>query len=226
MTGAAATDPLAGSGPLVLLGGTFDPVHFGHLRAGEEVRAAVGAERLLLVPCGDPPHRPAPHTSAGHRLAMSRAAAEDEPTVAVLDWEVRAEGPSYTVRTLEWLRERLGERPILIIVGTDAFVQLHHWHQWERLLEMAHIAVVRRPGADLDGVEPPLAEAVRGRWLSDPAVFAESPAGWVRAFDVTRLDISATAIRGMVGGGGSPRFLVPRKVEEYLAAHDLYRQGS
>ncbi len=226
MTGSSPNDPLAGTGPLVLLGGTFDPIHFGHLRAGEEVRAAVGAERLVLVPCGDPPHRPDPHTSAGHRLAMTRAAVEGEDTVAVLDWEVRSEGPSYTVRTLAWLRERLGDRPILIIVGTDAFSQLHHWHQWERLLEMAHIAAVRRPGNPLEALDPPLAEALAARWVEEPAAFREAPAGRVRVFDVTRLDISATAIRSMVAAGGSPRFLVPKTVEDYLAAHELYRQGS
>jgi nicotinate-nucleotide adenylyltransferase len=207
----------------VLLGGTFDPVHFGHLRPAEEVRVALGAEHVALVPCGDPPHRAAPDTPAEHRLAMVQAAVEDRPTLAVLDWEVRSEGPSYTVRTLEWLRERLGWRPIVTIIGSDAFTQLHHWHQWERLIELTHVAAVRRPGTALSELESPLAEALAGRWSEHPADLRREPGGRVMAFDVTRLDISATAIRELVAAGQNPRFLLPRTVEDYLATHGLYR---
>ncbi|MFA9460404.1 nicotinate-nucleotide adenylyltransferase [Thiohalorhabdus methylotrophus] len=215
---------MEGTGPLLLLGGTFDPVHFGHLRPGEEVRQRVGAERVVLVPSGEPPHRTAPKTPAAHRLAMTRKAVSGHPTLGVLDWEAEASGPSYTVRTLEWLRERLGERPILIIIGSDAFTQLNHWHQWERMLELTHIAAVRRPGTSLEALDPELSGALEGRWTKDPAVLHERPAGSVMAFDVTRLDISATAIRTMVAAGESPRFLLPQQVEEYISAHGLYRQ--
>lgn len=219
-------DPFPGDGPLVLLGGTFDPIHFGHLRPAEEVRAALGAEQAVLVPCGDPPHRDAPETPAEHRLAMAEMAAQGRPTLAVLDWEVRTEGPSYTVLTLEWLRERLGRRPIVTIIGSDAFTKLHHWHQWERLIDLTHVAAVRRPGTALAELESPLAEALAGRWSDDPAELRREPAGRVMAFDVTRLDISATAIRELMAAGQSPRFLLPRTVEEYLATHGLYRDQS
>jgi len=219
-------EALAGDGPLLLFGGTFDPIHLGHLRPAEEVRQRVGAERVVLVPCGDPPHRPAPGTSGEHRLAMARAAVRGRPTVEVLDWEVRASGPSYTVRTLEWLREHLGPRPILTIIGSDAFTQLHHWYQWERMLELTHIAAVRRPGTSVEALESPLAEALAPRWTDDPATFREQPAGAVMPFDVTRLDISATAIRQCVAEGHSPRFLLPRDVEEYITEHGLYRDGT
>ncbi len=220
-----ASEPLRGEGPLPLLGGTFDPIHFGHLRPAEEVRAALGAERFLLIPCGDPPHRDSPLTSAEHRLALTRAAVEGREAAEVLDWEVRAEGPSYTVRTLEWLRERLGRRPIVTMIGSDAFTQLHHWHQWQRLLELTHIAALRRPGAPLQSLEEPLATALAGRWAQRPEDLAEEPAGRVMAFDVTRLDISATEIRQLVAAGRSPRFLLPRTAEDYIAAHELYRQA-
>ena len=229
------------------MGGTFDPVHFGHLRPAEEVRAALGAERAVLVPCGDPPHRDAPDTPAEHRLAMAETAAEGRPTLAVLDWEVRSAGPSYTVRTLEWLRERLGRRPIVTIIGSDAFTKLHHWHQWERLIDLTHVAAVRRPGIPaessqsgpgsgglpssqagtaLAGLESPLAEALEGRWCDTPAAIHAEPGGRVMAFDVTRLDIRATAIRELTAAGRSPRFLLPRSVEEYLTTHGLYRDQS
>ena len=226
MTEQSPLSALAGEGPLLLFGGTFDPIHLGHLRPAEEVRQRVGAERVMLVPCGDPPHRPPPGTSGEHRLAMAQAAVRGRATVEVLDWEVRASGPSYTVRTLEWLRERLGSRPILTIIGSDAFTQLHHWYQWERLLELTHIAAVRRPGTAVDALESPLAEALADRWTEDAATLWQQSAGAVMAFDVTRLDISATAIRASVAAGKSPRFLIPRDVEEYITAHGLYRDGT
>ena len=213
------TAPFPADGPVVLLGGTFDPVHFGHLRTAEEVRRTLGAERFLLVPSGEPPHRPTPRTPAAHRLAMAEAAVMDRPEAAVLGWEVAAEGPSYTVRMLEWLRERLGNRSVSIIVGSDAFTGLHQWHQWPRLLELAHIVTVRRPGTGWTELESPLAEAVADRWTDDPAVLARSAAGAVLALEVTRLDISATAIRA----GAGPAFLVPSNVEHYIDTHDLYR---
>jgi len=226
VTTATTDDPLAGDGPLVLMGGTFDPVHFGHLRPAEEVRVALGAERVVLVPCGDPPHRAAPDTPAEHRLAMARAAAADHATLSVLDWEVRTEGPSYTVLTLEWLRERLGRRPIVTIMGSDTFTHLHHWHQWERLIDLTHIAAVRRPGTPIGEPESPLAEALAGRWTDNPADLEQAGGGRVMAFDVTRLDISATAIRELTAAGQSPRFLLPRNVEAYLDTHELYRDQS
>lgn len=222
----SADDPLRGEGPLPLLGGTFDPVHFGHLRPAEEVREALGAERALLIPCGDPPHRVTPRTDAEHRLALTRAAVTGRPTMEVLDWEVRTEGPSYTVRTLEWIRERLGPRPIVTMIGSDAFIQLHHWHQWERLFDLTHIAALRRPGVPLESLEKPLAAALADRWVDRAEDLLREPAGRVMAFDVTRLDISATEIRGLVAAGRSPRFLLPRTAEDYIAAHELYRQES
>ncbi len=212
-------DPFPGEGPLLWLGGTFDPIHFGHLRPAEEVREALGAHRALLIPCGDPPHRVSPRASAEHRLAMVHAAVKGRPTMDVLDWEVHAEGLSYTVRTLEWLRER----PIITMIGSDAFIQLHHWHQWERLLDLTHIAVLRRGGVPLHPLEEPLAEALATRWVDRLEKLVQGPAGWVRAFDVTRLDISATQIRELIAAGQSPRFLLPRTAEDYIATHELYR---
>jgi nicotinate-nucleotide adenylyltransferase len=136
---------------------------------------------------------------------------------------VRADGPSYTVRTLEWLREHLGERPVSIIVGSDAFAALHHWHQWRRLLELAHIVTVRRPGSDWQALPSPLAEAVADRWVDDPGPLTAHSAGSVLALEVTRLDISATAIRRGAAEGRSPAYLVPSNVESYIDSHDLYR---
>lgn len=217
-------DALAGhAGPFLFLGGTFDPLHFGHLRPAEEVRQALGLDRVWLIPAGDPPHREPPGATGSERLAMVASAVADYPTLGVLDWEVSAEGPSYTVRTLGWLRERLGEVPVITIMGSDAFVQLDRWHRWGGLLERGHIAVVRRPGASLDGMSTELEAALDGRWCGNPTGLLEGPAGRVAALEVTRLDISATAVRELVAAGRSPRFLVPGAVEAHIRAGGLYQ---
>ena len=216
-------DALAGhQGPLLFLGGTFDPLHFGHLRPAEEVRQALGLDRVWLVPAGDPPHRETPGATGPERLAMVETAVAEYPTLGVLDWEVTSEGPSYTVRTLGWLRERLGREPVITIMGSDAFVGLDRWYRWEELLERGHVAVVRRPGADLAGMSPELEAALAGRWCEEPADLLTAPAGRVAVLEVTRLDVSATAIRGLVAAGRSPRFLAPESVESHIWAHGLY----
>lgn len=219
-------DPGSAEGPLLVFGGTFDPIHFGHLRAAEEVRQMLQAEQVLLVPAGDPPHRSPPRTSGAHRLAMVQSAVAAERGFTVLDWEVRSQGPSYSVKTLGWLRERFGSWSIVFIMGSDAFEQLHTWYQWQRLLELAHIAVVQRPGTPLDPLVPSLGQALRGRWAETAAELGQSPGGRVVVFEITRLDISATAIRSLVSRGHSPRFLLPQAVEDYIGEHELYQDES
>jgi nicotinate-nucleotide adenylyltransferase len=153
---------------------------------------------------------------------MAHAAAAEYPTLGVLDWEVAAEGPSYTVRTLGWLRERLGEVPVITIMGSDAFVKLDQWHRWPELLARGSIAVVRRPGTELAGMSDELQSALAGRWCQRPGELLAAPAGRVAALEVTRLDISATAVRGLVSAGRSPRFLVPGSVEAHIHGAGLY----
>ncbi len=132
--------------PFAMLGGTFDPVHYGHLRFADEVRRSLGLKELHLVPAGDPPHRSGPVASAADRLAMLRLAVAEFPGLVVDSREVDRAGKSYTVLTLEALRREDAQRPLLLLVGADAFRGLPSWHRWRELFALAHLVVVARPG--------------------------------------------------------------------------------
>lgn len=215
--------------PVGVLGGTFDPVHFGHLRLAEEARESLDLAELRLVPAGEPPHRGTPRSPAMHRLAMTELALAGNPALKADDFEVRAEGPSYSVLTLSHLRAVLGkDRPLVLILGADAFEGLPSWHRWGDLFSLAHIAVANRPGYAPHGrrcpgvLSPALAAACTGRFLDTASQLADAPAGGILPFDMTPLAISATLIRDLLGHGHSARYLLPDPVLDYIAAHHLY----
>ncbi|HEY6898693.1 MAG TPA: nicotinate-nucleotide adenylyltransferase [Rhodocyclaceae bacterium] len=212
-------------GPLGLLGGTFDPIHCGHLRLAEEAVESLDLAALRLIPAGSPPHRSQPQTAAEHRLAMVRLAAAGNPRLLVDDAEVRAAGPSYTVLTLERLRAEFGpQRPLVLLLGADAFLGLTTWHRWEELFGLAHIAVATRPSHVLETayMTPTLAAVFNARCRRDAAALAAAPAGSILPFGITPLDISATAIRAALGTGRSARYLLPDSVLDYIDHHHLY----
>lgn len=215
--------------PLGLLGGTFDPIHLGHLRLAEEAREALALGEVAFVPAGTPPHRATPGSSAAHRLAMVELAIAGNPHFRCEDSEVRAEGRSFTVLTLERLRQREGNRPIVLLLGADAFAGLPAWHRWEELFELAHIAVANRPGHAPHGrrwpgvLSPDLERACEGRLSDDPAVLRASAAGRVVPFDMTPLAISASLIRDLLNHGHSPRYLLADSVLDYIGRQHLYR---
>ncbi len=214
------------AGPLGILGGTFDPVHFGHLRLAEECRDVLALAGVIWMPAGRPPHRQVPIASAQHRLAMVRLAVSGHSGFVVDSGEVDAEAASYSVVSLERLRRRLGdERPLVLLLGSDAFAGLPTWHRWRELFDLAHIAVATRPGFDLDAAaaaDPQLAEALRRRRVYSAAVLGERPAGAVFGFAMTPLAISATVLRQSLAGGGSVRYLLPDAVLDYIRRNHLY----
>ena len=219
------------TGALGLLGGTFDPIHFGHLRLAEEAREALGLAQVALIPAGQPPHRDVPQSSAADRLAMVRLASAGNPGLVVDDGEVFASGKSYTLLTLERLRALHGpQRPLVLILGADAFNGLPAWHRWQELFGLAHIAVANRPGFAPNGrrwpgtLSPELDAACAGRIDTDPAVLHQHPAGHVVPFDMTPLAISASLIREFIHGGHSARYLLPDSVLDYIGLHHLYRR--
>ena len=225
----AASAPAA-EAPLGVLGGTFDPIHTGHLRLAEEAREALGLASVRLIPAGQPPHRGEPGSTAEDRLAMAQLAAAGNPGFRVDDGEVRARQKSYTVFTLERLRAELGpQRPLVLILGADAFAGLPSWHRWSDLFALAHIAVANRPGYAPHGrrwpatLSPELDAACAGRHTADPADLRRAPAGRVVPFDMTPLAISASLIRDLVRNGHSARYLLPESVLDYIAVHHLYR---
>lgn len=216
--------PEAGAAPLGLLGGTFDPVHYGHLRLAEEAREALGLAEVRWIPAGRPPHRAAPRVAAAHRLEMVRRAVADNPAFTVDDAEIRAAGPSYTVITLERLRAEMPARPLVLLLGADAFLGLPGWHRWRELFGLAHIGVATRPGFALSPEEWPagLAQVCAGRIDADGAGLRAAPAGRIAGFAMTPLAISASALRAQLAAGASARYLLPEPVREYIRLHRLY----
>ncbi|MBL8481248.1 MAG: nicotinate (nicotinamide) nucleotide adenylyltransferase, partial [Rhodocyclaceae bacterium] len=148
--------------PLGVFGGTFDPVHVGHLRLAEEAAETLQLERVAWIPAGRPPHRGAPATAAAHRLAMVQRAIADNPRFVLDDAEVRADAPSYSVLTLARLRAAHGpERPLVLLLGADAWAGLAGWHRWQEIFELAHIAVASRPGLAPAQLAPQLERELR-----------------------------------------------------------------
>lgn len=210
---------------LGVLGGTFDPPHYGHLRAAEVVREAFRLDVVLFVPSKSPPHKASPEvTEARHRLRMVELSVESEPFFDVSRVEVDREGPSYTIDTLAELSVRYPESSLFFIAGTDAFIEIPTWHQWRDLVSRHSFVVHRRPGFPLEE-----ARALVSRELETPAVeesAIESHLGSNRPrvflLDRDMLDVSSTGIRSSVREGKSIRFLVPDPVEAYIRENRLY----
>ncbi len=210
-----------------IYGGTFDPVHFGHLRAALEVYQGLGLREMRLLPCYQPPHRAPPMADARARLTMLRSAVGTDTRGLVVDnREMRREGVSYMVDTLASLRAELSDEPLCLVLGADAFLQLHRWHRWEEIIAQAHLVVTHRPGwtlaADAPNLDPALVRLWRDCHADDVAELAALPAGRILQFTITPLDISATCIRTMVTKGESPRFLVPDVVWNLIRLQGLY----
>ena len=215
--------PASKTSLMAWFGGTFDPVHFGHLRAAEEAALALGAE-VRLLPAHRPPHRTEPRATAEQRLELLRLALAGQQRLLLDERELRRDGPSYSVDTLAELRAEFGsERPFAWIIGQDAFAGLPGWHRWRELFELAHLVVLDRPGASgAEAWSADLRQEVMARRVSTAAELGQAPAGRVWAIAITPLAISATAIRAQIATGGSARWLCPDSVLARIAALRLY----
>ncbi|WP_166268576.1 nicotinate-nucleotide adenylyltransferase [Marinobacter caseinilyticus] len=206
----------------LIYGGTFDPVHHGHLRLAIELKERLNIEQVVLVPCHVPPHRAQPGADSHNRLALLRLAIEGEPGLTVDDRELGRDGVSYTVDTLRQLRAELGaDEPIAMVVGTDAFAAFDRWHDWQVIPELAHIIVVNRPGAELTSDGLP-AELLLARQADSPEQLHARPGGLTLTVDLPLLAISATGIREAIQAGRSPRYLLPDRVWAEIQALGLY----
>jgi len=213
--------------PIGILGGTFDPIHYGHLRLAEELGERLRLEEVRFFPSGTPPHRSAPAVSADHRLAMTRLAAAGNARLTVDDRELHRAGPGYTFDTLKELRADLGDaRPLALLLGADAFLEFATWHRWREIFGLAHVAVAHRPGFPVERwaerMPEPLAREYSARLMQQPLAIHLSPAGGIVIVPFTALEISATAIRDMLRAGASPRYLLPGAVLDYIRSHGLY----
>ena len=208
-----------------VLGGTFDPVHIGHLRSALEVAESLALDELRLTPSARPPHRGTPQVSAEDRLAMVECAVAGVAPLVVDARELQRNKPSYTIDTLELMRAELAvSDQVFLLLGWDAFCGLPTWHRWEELLQHCHILVLQRPDADS---EPPdaLRNLLAARSVSDPLAL-KGPSGQIAFVWQTPLAVSATQIRQLLASGKSVRFLVPDAVLAYIDAHGLYRASN
>lgn len=212
--------------PVGIFGGTFDPIHFAHLRVALELQQKLQLQEVRMLPASVPPHRPQPQASAAQRKQMLELALADEPALCCDDRELQRSGPSYMVDTLRSLREELGEsQAICLLMGVDAFLGLGNWYHWQQLPELAHIVVAHRPGWHMskEGGDEAVTALLQRQTTTHEAL-AGKPAGYVHFVDVTQLEISATAIRKAVAAGYSARYLMPDAVWQYIQDNRLYRQ--
>lgn len=203
-----------------ILGGTFDPVHFGHLRTGLDVVEALDLAQLRLIPCALPPHRVEPVASAQERRLMLELAIKNHPRLVVDDRELSRQGPSYTVDTLLSLREELPENPLFVLMGTDAFSSLPTWSRWQQILQLAHIVVMQRPDESMQ-MSDQLSDWYQQHLATDAD--RQLPAGRIWPLPVTQLAISATEIREKLAQKQDVRYLLPDAVIALIEQLGLYQ---
>ncbi len=217
------------SAPIGILGGTFDPIHNGHLRIAQEALEQCELAQVRFVPCGTPPHRPAPKAPAKSRWEMVRLALNSHPDFQVDVHEIFRTDPCYTVDTLTALRTELGaQQSLCLILGGDAFLQLHTWRDWKRLFDLAHIVVLQRAGClplgnAMGSADAALQEEYRTRLAPGAKALHESPCGTIFVADMPALEISSTDIRRRCAEGKNVRFLTPDVVANYINTNSLYR---
>ena len=220
---ARASDTPAGTraGPMGVFGGTFDPVHYGHLRTAFELFQALALAEIRFLPAGNPPHRERPVASTEVRLAMVAAAIAGARGFVLDDRETRRSGPSYTVETLEYLRGEFPDRSLCLLIGMDAFLGLPKWHQWRDILSLAHVVVAHRPGwrAPTQG---PLGELLVDRGTGLVRDLHEDKAGRILIHAVTQLEISSTEVRQLIEAGRDPRYLMPDGVRQIIMDTGCY----
>jgi len=204
-----------------IFGGTFDPVHFGHLRPALDVQQALAIECVHLLPCRIPPHRELPRLSDKQRLTLLQLAIDGEPGLAVDARELQREGPSYMVDTLLSLREEIGDQPLCLALGMDALAGLDGWHRWEAILGLCHLVVMQRPG-NLWPQHGALAERVSEARVDTRQDLATRPAGGILSVPVTQMAVSATQIRALLHSGRSARYLMPAAVLERIMQENWY----
>ena len=210
--------------PIGIFGGTFDPIHYGHLRTALELKARLDLGTVHFVPCANPPHRTTPMSDGRLRLRMVEAAIRGEAGFVADDRELERAGVSYTIDTLQSFRAELVGRSLCLLLGMDAFLGLPEWHRWQELTTLAHIVVAHRPGwqAPTTGV---LGALLKERGARDAAELATLPAGRIHVQPVTQLEISSTDLRDSLRARRDPQFLVPDSVREIILDTECYAES-
>ena len=207
--------------PIGIFGGTFDPIHYGHLRSAFEMLQVLRLSEVRFFPSGDPPHRGSTYATAQLRLEMVRAATAGQPEFVVDDREMRRAGPSYTIDTLISLRKEHPDASLGLIVGMDAFLGLTSWHRWDELLNLAHIVVAHRPGWRAPDIGA-LGDIIDRHGTHHIDDLHDKTHGQIHIHAVTQLEISSTEIRDLVAAGRDPRFLMPDVVRDIIVDNHCY----
>lgn len=204
-----------------ILGGTFDPIHLGHLRMALELYEALDLARVHIIPSYQPIYRKKPVASPSQRLNMVQCAVKHEPALYADDREIRREGITYTIDTLIEMRAQMPDIPLCLLLGIDAFIGLPSWQRWEEILQYAHIVVAHRPHYHLpqNGI---VAELMQSRLHTETAIIHETLAGAILLKPITALEISATDIRKQIAMGRNPRYLLPDDVYSYIKESGTY----
>ena len=208
-----------------ILGGTFNPIHYGHLRMAQELADGLGMDEVKFIPSANPPHKDSVAVSAEHRAAMVKLAIADNPKFSIDELELKRDGASYTIDTLISLRETLGnDTALCLMMGSDAFVKLNTWHRWQEILDYAHIVLVQRP--DQTKQQPPLPKEVQAlleaHYTEQISDLSKENSGLINMQQITAQDISSSQIRENLKHGVSVRYLLPNNVAEYIAIQNLY----
>ena len=203
-------------------GGTFNPIHYGHLRTALDVLEQLSLSKVLMVPSAQPPHRDLPQVSIDHRWQMLILALAGQEQLVADDREIKRKGPSYTFDTLVELRQVFADQPLCLIQGSDVFLSLHTWHRWQELLEFAHIVVISRGNEDISWSEEVEREYGQHK-TEDFSQLQNNKSGCIIQLDVTGLEISATLIRQKISTNESIRYLLPDSVAGYIEQHGLYK---
>lgn len=211
--------------PLAIMGGAFDPVHYGHLRTAAELHEWLQLGELRFVPSANPPHRQSHFASGELRVRMLRAAVDELPWCSVDDRELQRQGPSWSVVTLEELRAEIDTRSLCMILGMDAFLGLPSWHRWQELLGLAHIVVACRPGSQLPS-DGPLGDLLAAHGTTKPAELQRTPAGQILVHEVTQLEIASSTIRERLLHGLGVRYLLPESVRKIIEEAGCYAPGA
>ena len=210
--------------PIGIFGGTFDPIHYGHLRSAFEMLQALDFEEVRFIPCSDPPHRGVTYANAAQRYRLVEVAIAGQQGFVADDRELRRGGPSYTIDTLGALREEFPGRPLGLIIGMDAFLGLPTWHRWDEILDHAHIVVAHRPGWKAPDIGA-LGELIVEHGTHRVDDLHAKTGGLVHIHAVTQLEIASTEIRDLVAAGRDPRFLMPDPVRDAIREMGLYKEN-
>jgi nicotinate-nucleotide adenylyltransferase len=212
-----------------IYGGTFDPIHYGHLRIAEELRDIIGFEKIIFLPAGTPRLRVNPVASRSHRAAMVRLAILGNPMFLLDEREINRSGVSTTVESLREYHDELeGKTALCFILGMDAFVKINQWHRWTELFNLCHLIIIARPGytfmSDPQDLPDDIGKEFISRRVANFSDLGHQPNGFIYTAQTSLLEISASHIRSLITAGESIRYLLPENVSNYIKSNYLYRK--